>query len=205
MLLSLSSPILPVQRAVLDRLADVRGADDLAAVEVGDGAGDLHDAVIGAGGQREAVEGRSQHTVGLVVHDADLVELSGFDAGVTPDGHALKAGSLDIPRLVDPTAYLCAEFLAALGGQVVVLDRRHLDMDVDAVQHGTGDAVEVLLHRGLGTGAVLPGMIEIPAGAGVHGGYQHEARRIGVGAVSAGDGHRAVLKRLAQSLEGRAG
>ena len=50
-------PILAVERAVLDGFADVLRTDDFALIEVGDGACDLHDAVIGAGGHAELIKG----------------------------------------------------------------------------------------------------------------------------------------------------
>lgn len=47
------APQLPIQRAVLDRLRHVRGLDVGVAPKVGDGAGDLQQAVVGAGRQTE--------------------------------------------------------------------------------------------------------------------------------------------------------
>lgn len=47
---SLLSPIVPVQTSVIDGLAEMAQPDVGAAVEVGDGAGHLEDAVVGAGG-----------------------------------------------------------------------------------------------------------------------------------------------------------
>ena len=51
----LPSTCLPVQAAVLDRLGDVLLADMVAGVQVGDGAGHLEDAVVGAGREAEPV------------------------------------------------------------------------------------------------------------------------------------------------------
>jgi len=48
----------PVQHSVLDGLADVDGAYDLGDFEVGDRAGDLEDARVGAGAQAQPPEGR---------------------------------------------------------------------------------------------------------------------------------------------------
>ena len=47
----------PVKHAVLNRFAYVDGADDLGALNVGDRAGDLEDARVGAGAQSQAPEG----------------------------------------------------------------------------------------------------------------------------------------------------
>ena len=46
-----ASAILPVEGAVLDGLSNVGGADSVLAFEVGDGAGQFEDAVIGAGAE----------------------------------------------------------------------------------------------------------------------------------------------------------
>src|SRR6266487_5366833 len=60
-----SPPNLPVQRAELDGFGDVVGGEAFGGGQVGDGAGDLEDAIVGAGaevllrhGQLEEVEGR---------------------------------------------------------------------------------------------------------------------------------------------------
>jgi len=45
--ISLLRPIVAVERAVLDGFGDVAGGDILGAFQVGDGAGDLEDTVVG--------------------------------------------------------------------------------------------------------------------------------------------------------------
>src|SRR5688572_7861098 len=60
-----------VQRSILDGLADVRGGDVAAAVQVGDGAGDLYDAVVGARGEPQPCDGRAQQRVASRVHAAE--------------------------------------------------------------------------------------------------------------------------------------
>ena len=49
-------PIVPVQIPEINRLAQMPDFDVRAAVEVGDGAGDLQDAVVGAGGSNIIVQ-----------------------------------------------------------------------------------------------------------------------------------------------------
>jgi Tetratricopeptide repeat len=53
----LVSPIGTIQGAILDGLAEVTGLDVGAAVEVGDGAGNLQDAVVGACRETQAGDG----------------------------------------------------------------------------------------------------------------------------------------------------
>ncbi len=52
---SLLPPTIPIQNPEVDSLAEVPIVDVEAAVQIGDGAGDLQDAVIGAGGKAETV------------------------------------------------------------------------------------------------------------------------------------------------------
>jgi hypothetical protein len=54
--------------------------------------------------------------------------------------------------------------------------RRDLDVDVDAVEQRAGDLADVALDHGRGTHAVARLVVEVAAGAGVHGGGEHEAR-----------------------------
>lgn len=51
----LSTPKLPVEHAVVDRFADMFDVDHVGAIDVGDGAGDAEDFVVGAGRETEAV------------------------------------------------------------------------------------------------------------------------------------------------------
>jgi len=74
-------------------------------------------------------------------------------------------------------------------------------VDVDPVEEGPGDARPVALHGWRGTGALVPGVAQVPAGAGIHGGDEHEAGRIGQADGGPGDGDAVVLERLAQGLD----
>ena len=63
--------------------------------------------------------------------------------------------------------------------------------------------LHVLLHLLGRTGAAAGGVAVPAAAAGVHGAHQHEAAGQRQGAGGAGDGHKAVLQRLAQRLQRR--
>ena len=54
-------PVAAVKRAILYGLGDVRIIDILRRFEVGNGARDLQDSVVGTGGETEAVHGAFQH------------------------------------------------------------------------------------------------------------------------------------------------
>src|ERR1700687_4610379 len=79
-LLSLSAREPPVERPVLDRLGDVGGAEVWGAFEVGQGAGHLEDAVEGARGEAEALEGLVEKAL------AGGVEAAVAAQGVRGDG-----------------------------------------------------------------------------------------------------------------------
>lgn len=53
-----SSPVSAVEGAVLDGFAEVFGSQGWGAFEVGDGARDFQDAIVGASGEAEALDGR---------------------------------------------------------------------------------------------------------------------------------------------------
>ena len=60
----------PVEHPVLNRFADMDGADGLGIFEVGDGAGNFKDPGVGAGAQSQAPECRLQQGLGVIVPDA---------------------------------------------------------------------------------------------------------------------------------------
>jgi len=80
--------------AVLDRLGEVRYFDVLAAVEVGDGARHLADALVGAGTETQALDGSSQQRLaglGELAVGADL--LAGQRGVGDGDGEVRSPGS----------------------------------------------------------------------------------------------------------------
>ena len=64
----------PVEHAVLDRLADVDGADDVGVLDVGDRSRDLEDACVGAGALAQTPEGRFEQGLGVGVARAVLLD-----------------------------------------------------------------------------------------------------------------------------------
>ena len=51
----LSSPIFPIERAILDGFGKVLGSDRIGLVKIRNGSGDFQDAIIGPGGQAKAI------------------------------------------------------------------------------------------------------------------------------------------------------
>ena len=123
------------------------------------------------------------------------------DARVAGDLLPGKAPLLDAPRGLHPGADGGRALLPVLSGQVGKLHRRHLDVQVDAVEQRAGHPRDVPLHRHLGAGAGDFGMAPVAAGAGVH--RRHKHHRAGVGHPRRGprDGDAVVLDGLAQHLQ----
>ena len=77
-----SDPEPAVEGPVLDGLADMVGGDAFAGGEVGDGAGDFEDAVVGAGAEVEVLHGVAEHFEGGIVDGAEFFDLAVRHAGV---------------------------------------------------------------------------------------------------------------------------
>lgn len=191
-----------VEVAVADGFADVGGEDAGLAGEVGDGAGDLEDAVIGAGAHVEACHGVAQHAERLALGAGVGVEQTRVHLGVAEDaGLVAVALGLDEAGGGDALADGGARLAGGGRGELVEWHGEYLDLQVDAVEQRSRNAVHVLLHGAWGAGAFLGGMIIVAARAGVHRGDEHEAGGVVDGVARTRDGDVAVFERLAHDLE----
>ena len=78
-------------------------------------------------------------------------------------------------------------------------------MDIDAVEQWAGDLGDVALDHGRSAAALAGAVIEVAAGARIHGGGEHEAGGKAERHGGAGDGDGVILKRLAHDLKDVAG
>src|SRR5436853_7233721 len=72
-------PHLPIEHPIIDRLIQMRRLNVLTVVEVGDGAADAEDFVVGAGGEAEVVDAVANQLLAFVGELAELANL--------PTGH----------------------------------------------------------------------------------------------------------------------
>ena len=93
-------------------------------------------------------------------------------------------------------------FAGDFAGHILVLHGRDFDMDVDAVEKRSGNAVAVALDIERAAPALAFRIAEVAALAGIHGGDEHEIRWKCEGAGSARNGDARVFQRLAQDFEG---
>ena len=188
-----------VRSAKSDRLEHVPVLDAIAALEVGDGAGDPQHATVPAGAQRP-------------VRIRVAQRLAGAEGKVGRAGrHGLRHVRVAArPRAGQPRrlALPGGEDLLANGrrgrerrrGQHLLVGTLHADVEVDAVEQRAAEppAVAVVIRSG-----ALAGLVPAPARARVRGGDEHEAGRQQRRALPAHDRHLPVLQRLAQRLQRR--
>ena len=107
--------------------------DVRAAVEVGDGAGHLQDAVGGAGGKTETVHRLLQNQLSRLVNATIFPHHPAAHLRVGEQPRMpLKPPFLYLPRRHHPLADVGTALRRLVGGQLLVADRSHLYVQVDA-------------------------------------------------------------------------
>src|SRR6476646_4541365 len=92
-------------------------------------------------------------------------------------GAITKTFLLPLPGTDNPLADGSRIFLSAFAGDVAIFDRRHFNVQIDAVEQWTGNALPVSLHLKRPATAFAFEISEIAARTGIHRGNQHELRR----------------------------
>ncbi len=117
----------------LDGLGDMIGGDHVAFGEVGYGACQFEDAVIGTGGEVELLHGGFEQFFAGGVGLAEVAHFGWPHFGVAGGGCAFEtvelAGTGRLHTLADGFGFLDIAFI----GQLLVIDARNLNMDVDAI------------------------------------------------------------------------
>lgn len=189
----------------MDGFHDLGGADVFFAGEVGEGAGDFEDAVVGAGGEVEGFHGLLKEVGGVFVELAVGADLARGHGGVGEEaGGAFEAFGLDGACGDDAFADFFGFFAAGGAGEFFVFDEGDFDMEVDAIEEGAGDALAVVFDLARIATAVAFGVAEEAAGAGIEGGDEDAFGREGKGASGAGDSDFTVFEGLAEDFEGGA-
>ena len=131
------------------------GGDGGGMIEVGDGAGDLQDAVVRAGRKPHPPHRHFERALAGVVERADLADIADWHAGVVEAAGVLHGAGLFDTGADDGGGFgsgVAAEFLEGDGGD--------LDMDIDAVEQGTADLAQIVLDLARGTAALAGGIAE---------------------------------------------
>jgi hypothetical protein len=159
-----------VEGAILDGFEEVRGFDAVGVGEVGDGAGDFEDAVVGAGGEGELFHGLLEELAGFGINGAVGADLGVGHAGVAggeAGGGVGEAGGLAGAGGDDAVAEVGGGFAGFLGLAFGEGEGGGFDVEVNAVEEWSGDAGAVALDLGRGAAAFAFGVAEVAAGAWV--------------------------------------
>ena len=190
-----------IQTSILDRFGDVGGLNFFRAGKVGDGAADLEDAAVGAGAQAQFVDGGFEKFFAAAVDQAVALEIARAHLGIGMNVSFLEALKLDGAGGVDALTNSNGGLAGVLAGELLVAQRRHLDLDVDTVEQGARDLGAVALDLQRRADAFLLGIGKEATGAGIHGGDEHETRRVVDRPHGARHGDVAVFQRLAHDFE----
>ena len=130
-----SNPKPAIESAILDGFADVIWRDALAGCQIGYGAGDFKNAVVGARAEVEVFHSVAEHFERGVVERAEFFDLAVGHPGV--GGSFFLTGEpifLDTTRLKHTIENRRGGFRRAAAGEFLERHGGRFDMDVDAVE-----------------------------------------------------------------------
>ena len=194
-------PVFSIETAVLHSLKNMARPDDRALFQIGDGARNLEDAVVGARRHAELVKCVSQHLLCFFVNNAEPRQLGGVDGCVVQGIAALKAFALDLTCGVDAPFDVRRGFGGYFAAQLIKPDARHLHMDVEAIQQGARNALKIAAYFLRCAGALVYAVAKKTTGAWIHRRNEHHPAGISAGLTRPRDSDFRVLGRLAQYLE----
>jgi len=133
--------------------------------QVGDGAADLEDAVVGTGGEPQPGDGVTEEPLDRLRERAVPTEIARGHVGVGVETRPLpEALALADSGQLHPLPDRDARLRRVGSDEVTVIYRRDLEVDVDAVEQRTRDAGPVALDVDVGAAAGVDGVAEVPAG-----------------------------------------
>ena len=112
-------------------------------LDIGNGPGHAEYLVMCSGRESKFVHGLLQQVLSLPVQLAEFADLPGAHLGIEMNGRMMKPRSLPVPGTGNLQTHLGTRGSDGLGRQVPVLYCRYLDMNVDAIQRGVGNAYPI--------------------------------------------------------------
>lgn len=120
------------------------GGDGFGGGEVGHGAGNFQDAVVGAGTEVELGHGDADQVLGVVAELAMALDLARAHARVAIHFRVgMETGALGFAGALDAFANGGRRFFGARAGDVAVFDGGHFDVEVDAIEERTRNALAI--------------------------------------------------------------
>jgi hypothetical protein len=151
----------------LDGFGDVVCLDLVAILEVGHGAGDAQDPVIGAGGEPDAGDGILHLFLGFGIQFAEAAQSARRHLRIAVDAERLEALALQVARSKDALANRGGFFRPFVLGQLFVFHRGHLDVQIDPIEQRAGHARQVPLNQRRCAGAIVQHITKVSALAGM--------------------------------------
>lgn len=157
---------IPVERAVLNGFKQVGLRDVPGPGQIGDGAGHLKDAVVGAGGERELLHGLLQQIAQRGAEGAVGLDIGREHPGIGGQAGAAEAHQLILPGLFDALPDGGGGFTGPVTAQLGDGEGRSLDVQVDAVKQRAADPGAVALNLRRRAAAFVFWVTQITARAG---------------------------------------
>src|SRR2546423_2885785 len=110
---------------------------------------------------------------------------------------------LKLPRTDSALADRIGIFLGAFAGDIAIFDRGHFNVQVDAIEQRTGNALPIPLHLKWAATAFSFEISEIAARTGIHRGNKHELRGKSDAACCTRHSDLRVFERLAHYFQSR--
>lgn len=170
-------PKTSVKHPIIDRFIQMQRLDIFAVVEVGDGAGDAEDFVVGAGGKAEFGHRGFQEVLTFVAQLAEFADLSVGHLRVVANLAAVESSGLTIAALGHLRTHRRARRAGCAARKLFEGDRGNFDVNVDAVQKGAADLAHVAFDLRRSAVALAAGVGPIAAGARIKRGDEHEICR----------------------------
>jgi hypothetical protein len=141
-----SPPELAVEGSVLDGFGNMLELHTFRLGQISDGSRDLEHPVIGAGREIQVGQCVLEEQEGWGIELDKLLKFAGAQSGVAGNGFSEQPMSLAFPGRFDPLSDLLAGFPRARSVEVGESDGRNLDVQVDPVEQGAGNATQIRLN-----------------------------------------------------------
>ena len=117
----------------MDGFGEVLGADVVGSVDVGDGAGEAEDFVVGAGGEAKLVHGLAEESFASFIKRTVAADGAGSHAGVGGGGVGAETLSLAGSGTEDLGTHVGGRSAGGLGAELAIGNGGDVDVEVDAV------------------------------------------------------------------------
>ncbi len=107
--------------------------DDVAMLQVGDGAGKLEDAVEGAANEMKLLHGGAKQALSCWFHRAEFLHLLGCHIGIAPQLRPLETRKLYFMCCLDPGPDFIRAFPGLIFSEFFIINMGNVNKDINAV------------------------------------------------------------------------